>query len=209
MICRCESSVQTLNLIRSVNSNLPFFLGWVWRIVGGPSCPTINTVWSYVPDTGSGHGWYLKLIQDRWHRRWYRWEYTGIVRWHWCTKSSLLQPHFCTFQDRRDADQHYDKLSDWINHETCTHQRKSDAISSVNESRSIELSHNLPFCLEDAGPHDIARRRVSPFHDRLGVTTIYTQILTLGCAYISELVASRRALVSNNYQIPRHRRQMK
>ncbi|KAE8327761.1 hypothetical protein BDV39DRAFT_204775 [Aspergillus sergii] len=76
-----------------------------------------------------------------------------------------LRPYLCTYEDCRDADQQYDSLSDWINHETIIHQSKSRITRNEKGETSIQASRKCPFCLEDAGPHHIAThlRRVACF----------------------------------------------
>ncbi|KAE8358236.1 hypothetical protein BDV27DRAFT_150625 [Aspergillus caelatus] len=76
-----------------------------------------------------------------------------------------LRPYLCTYEDCKDADQQYDSLSDWINHETITHQSKSNTAYNEKREMSVEAPRKCPFCLEDAGPHHIAThlRRVACF----------------------------------------------
>ncbi|QKX57876.1 uncharacterized protein TRUGW13939_04996 [Talaromyces rugulosus] len=76
-----------------------------------------------------------------------------------------LRPYICTYEDCRDADQQYDRLGDWINHEAFTHQRKSGINSSNNENLSIQESRKCPFCFEIVGRQHIAThlRRVACF----------------------------------------------
>ncbi|KAB8204928.1 hypothetical protein BDV34DRAFT_196567 [Aspergillus parasiticus] len=76
-----------------------------------------------------------------------------------------LRPYVCTYEDCKDADQQYDSLSDWINHETSTHQSESNIASNMKGEMSIQASRKCPFCLEDAGSHHVAMhlRRVACF----------------------------------------------
>ncbi|KAE8416102.1 hypothetical protein BDV36DRAFT_297473 [Aspergillus pseudocaelatus] len=76
-----------------------------------------------------------------------------------------LRPYLCTYEDCKDADQQYDSLSDWINHETITHQSKSNTAYNEKREMSVKAPRKCPFCLEDAGPHHIAThlRRVACF----------------------------------------------
>lgn len=76
-----------------------------------------------------------------------------------------LRPYICTYENCKDADQQYDSLRDWINHEAVMHRSKPGVAKSRNEDSGSPEPRTCPFCYEDAGPHHIAvhLRRVACF----------------------------------------------
>jgi hypothetical protein len=76
-----------------------------------------------------------------------------------------LRPYICTYENCKDADQQYDSLRDWINHEAVMHQNKSGVAFGRKEGLGSPEFRECPFCFKDADTHHIAThlRRVACF----------------------------------------------